>query len=301
MKSKILNIIIIVLFVCGIAVFLYPSAVNWLSNQESRQSIAEFDRFIQDDGNNQGEPTKTGHDMEQFFADMQAYNTSIYENGQAGLKDPFSYETPAFDLSRYGFEENMIGYISLPRLNNELPIYLGASTENMAKGVANLGNTSLPIGGVNTNAVLAAHRGYNGKAMFRNIESLEIGDRIYITNFFETLAYRVSEIKIIMPSDIEEIHIQPDRDLITLLTCHPYTQNYQRYIVLCERTETEPADSDATVNTGLEFRNIFNFRELSLSRQMIFIEHWVPIIIAAIMIFIISLRLVFFIVKRLKK
>ena len=95
--------------------------------------------------------------------------------------------------------------------------------------------TSYSIGGENTNCVLAAHRGSSRAAMFRDIEKLEIGDEIYIQNFRETLTYRVAELRVISPTDVQELLIQPGRDLVTLITCHPYRHNYQRYVVYCER------------------------------------------------------------------
>ena len=171
---------------------------------------------------------------------LEAYNEELYETGQSGLRDPFSYETSSFDLTEYGFSQNVIGVLWIPRLNEELPVYLGANASNMAKGAALMGQTSMPLGGVNTNAVIAAHRGWSGIPMFRNIQSIQIGDKIQITTPWETLIYRVCELKIISPDDTEEVLIREGRDLVTLLTCHPYTQNYQRYLVIAERSDEEP-------------------------------------------------------------
>lgn len=102
-----------------------------------------------------------------------------------------------------------------------MPIYLGATEQHMANGAAHLSQTSLPIGGENTNCVIAGHRGYNGASYFRYIDKLNVGDLVSVTNLWETLTYRVCEIKIIDPHDVTEILIQPRRELLTLLTCHP--------------------------------------------------------------------------------
>ena len=83
--------------------------------------------------------------------------------------------------------------------------------------------------------MIAAHRGYAKTAMFRNIEKLETGDEIYIENFRERLVYKVAETRVIDPADIDQLLIQEGRDLVTLITCHPYRHNYQRYVVFCER------------------------------------------------------------------
>jgi sortase A len=116
----------------------------------------------------------------------------------------------------------------------ELPVYLGANDANMSKGAVHLTQTSYPIGGENTNSVIAAHRGTH-LMMFLNIHRMVVGDEVIVTNFREPLTYRVVEIKIIDPSETDEILIQKDRDLVTLVTCNPINGNYQRYVVYCER------------------------------------------------------------------
>ena len=108
----------------------------------------------------------------------------------------------------------------------------------MAKGAAHLSQTSLPIGGENTNCVLAGHRGWNGAANFLYVDRLIPGDTVTVTNLWETLNYKVSEIKVISPNDVESIHIQSNRELLTLLTCHPPASGgKQRYLVFCERID----------------------------------------------------------------
>jgi len=292
MKRKILNIIILLLLLSGLAVFLYPSISTYISGREAKSYIAGFERISQ----SIQQPDQTKEDMhERLLSDMQEYNAAIYESGQPGLADPFSYEQPAFDLTQYGMDQNMVGYVTIPRMEIELPIFLGASTDNLAKGAANLGQTSLPVGGINTNTVLAAHRGYRGSAMFRDIESLEIGDKIYITNFWETLAYEVVETKVILPSDISEILIQQDRDLISLITCHPYTKNYQRYIVYAERTTID--NDEQTPTTGLGLNHLLKFNEMSSSQQLILVERWLPL---AIILLLLVIAIVRFILKRFK-
>ena len=121
-----------------------------------------------------------------------------------------------------------------------MPLYLGATDKHMADGAAQLGQTSIPIGGENTNAVIAGHRGYNGAPYFRYVPELQVGDSVDITNLWGTLHYSVVETKIIQPNDIDAIKIQPRRDLITLLTCHPYASGgRQRFLVIWERMEEE--------------------------------------------------------------
>lgn len=122
--------------------------------------------------------------------------------------------------------------------------YLGANYDNMATGAAVLTQTSIPIGGANTNSVVAGHRGWGGASYFRYIPDLTVGDTVIITNLWETLTYKVVEEKIIDPHEVDEILIVPGKDMVTLLTCHPYASGgRQRYLVYCERvTETEETE-----------------------------------------------------------
>ena len=189
-------------------------------------------------------PTKPEEtrDYPELWADMVCYNETIYTQGQAGLSCEYDYQKPSFTLTQYGLADEVFGVISIPTMELEMPIFLGATEQHMADGAAHLSQTSLPIGGENTNCVIAGHRGYNGASYFRYIDKLKVGDAVYITNLWEQLTYRVSEIRIIDPHDVTEILIQPGRELLTLLTCHPYASGgRQRYVVYCERVESPEA------------------------------------------------------------
>lgn len=166
---------------------------------------------------------------------MQAYNQKLIEDGQEELRDPYAYENSDFNLTEYGIEDGIVGYLKIPKMDIELPLYLGANDENMKNGAAHLTKTSMPIGGKSTNIVIAAHRGYSYAAMFRDIEALKVGDEVYLTNLWGTMTYKVIKTEVILPTDIYKIFIQKNKELVTLITCHPYRHNYQRYIVYCAR------------------------------------------------------------------
>lgn len=223
-KLKILAILFIII---GIIIFFFPQMSNYIYENNVEAEKDKFVKTTEDNSNNM---------LEQLYNDLKQKNEELYKNKQANLVDPFSYEQSSIDLKKYGIENNVIGYIKIPKMNIELPILLGANTSNMKKGAVHLTETSYPIGGVNTNSVIAAHRGYGRATMFRHIEKLENGDKIYIKNFKEELVYTVYEIKIIEPNDITELEIKEGEDIITLITCHPYRVNNQRYIVKAVRT-----------------------------------------------------------------
>ena len=241
--------LMLLVFAAGLAFLLYPSlwgaavdqkislnAQGFLNRDETAPTIPDV--IVTVDSPTESEETR---DYPELWADMVRYNETIYTQGQAGLSCEYDYQKPSFRLSDYGLGDEVFGVISIPAMELEMPIFLGATEQHMADGAAHLSQTSLPIGGENTNCVIAGHRGYNGASYFRYIDKLKVGDMVSITNLWETLTYRVCEIKIIDPHDVTEILIQPGRELLTLLTCHPYASGgKQRYVVFCERVESSP-------------------------------------------------------------
>ena len=218
-----------VLLTAGLIALVFPKLSQW-SYEKGAEKVKED--FLT---NNAAADNSA---FEALYALLQVENKELFETGQSGLSDAFSYEQPAVDLSEYGIKDNCIGFISIPTAQIDLPIYLGANHANMRKGAVHLTETSYPVGGINTNTVIAAHRGRIVE-MFRRIHLIEIGDELTIQNFRETLTYRAKEKKIIWPNEIEEILIQPDSDILTLISCHPLGGEAQRYVVYCERVVTE--------------------------------------------------------------
>ena len=174
----------------------------------------------------------------ELWEDMVRYNQSIAAQGQSGLSCAYDYQKASFRLADYGLPDEIFGVLSIPAIDLEMPIYLGATEQHMADGAAHLSQTSLPIGGMDTNCVIAGHRGWRGADYFRHIDRLAVGDSVTLTNLWETLTYTVADIQIIQPHEVDKIEIQQGRDLLTLLTCHPYASGgRQRYVVYCERSE----------------------------------------------------------------
>lgn len=249
MKRLFLQIFAWLAILLGVGLMLQPTVSQYLAARQSTKTVQKFVQAAEaaapavTETTDNAEPARA---YPELYDALQAYNAQIFAEGQSGLKDPFAYETPAFDLTGYGLPDDMIAALWIPRLNLDLPVYLGASTANMACGGALLGQTSMPLGGANTNTVIAAHRGYYGAEMLRNVQQIQLGDKITLTTPWDTLVYRVCELKIIQPDDINSVLIQPGRDLLTLTTCHPYTQNTQRYLVIAEH------DPDAVPATHAE-------------------------------------------------
>ena len=218
----------VLLAVAGICVMLWPVVTGHRLQADTDAAVQEF--LVE-----RNEPEKL---YPELLADLQAYNRHIYVEKQSGLVDLEACEAPAADLPTYGIEDEIIGVLEIPAMELTMPIYLGASDTHLAAGAAVLGNTSAPIGGDSTNCVIAGHRGWKGADYFRHIDRLQVGDIVTLTNLWEMLTYTVADIQIIQPHEVDKIKIQQGRDLLTLLTCHPYASGgRQRYVVYCERTE----------------------------------------------------------------
>jgi sortase A len=243
---KIVILIMLLIFAAGLGIMLYPSLQGAITDhriiQEAHEFLEKLETIPTKPEAEATEPTEPIATEPVLYPEllnaMQSYNQQIWEEKQAGLCDPWSYEQPSFTLGDYGLEDEVFGVITIPRLQLEMPIYLGATYKHMADGAAHLSQTSLPIGGENSNCVIAGHRGWGGASYFRYITELEAGDEVIITNLWGELRYTVTETKIIDPNDVEEILIQQDRELLTLLTCHPYASGGKyRYVVYCERNQ----------------------------------------------------------------
>lgn len=169
---------------------------------------------------------------------LETYNEELFVKGQKDLTSLAACAAFAVDPENFGRGE-MVGHVDIPALQIDLPLYLGASDDHMARGAAVMGETSAPVGGASTNCVIAGHRGWRGADKFRYLDRLQPGDMVYVTNDWETLAYAVEEIQIIQPDDVGAVAIRPGEDLVTLLTCHPYASGGKyRYLVICRRVET---------------------------------------------------------------
>lgn len=186
-----------------------------------------------------------------LYAACLSYNERLYASGQAGLDSLKSTERFDLDTTAYGFSENVIGAIWVPRMGVQFALYLGAGTMNLNRGTAILGKTSIPMSIGTNHTAIAGHRGASGTAMFRDIQTMQMGDPIYIITPWELLTYRVSSIKIVSNMDLTWTYIQEGRNQISLMTCHPYTQNYQRYIVTADLSE-EPFPGVEAVEYEME-------------------------------------------------
>lgn len=218
-------VLAVLLAVAGICVMLWPVFTRHKLQADTDAAVQSF-----------LEERKPEQQYPELLAALQEYNRQLYVEKQCNLTNLEACEAPAADMTAYGVADEIIGVLEIPAMELTMPVYLGASDDHLAAGAAVLGNTSAPIGGDNANSVIAGHRGWRGADYFRHIDRLQVGDTVKLTNLWEILTYTVTDIQIIQPHEVEKIKIQPNRDLLTLLTCHPYASGgRQRFVVYCER------------------------------------------------------------------
>lgn len=262
MKKKILIIISVILIIAGICVILTPVVSTQYTTEIAKIETENFDEQtkeenIIDDGNYKDAienkqiddegykidennnrvsnvPVHFKADLDKLLKDSIAYNTNLINTQASSLVDT-SYTNPSLNLSDYGIFDDIYGYISAPTVDIQQPIYLGANDTTMSYGVGHLTYTSLPIGGKNTNTVLAAHTGYFGRTFFDSLPYINIGDPVYIKNYWGTLKYKVIATEIHKPDDSYKMYIETDKDLLTLCTCIYVDGISNRFYVICER------------------------------------------------------------------
>ena len=189
-------------------------------------------------------------DSEQQQA-IQAARDYNYEmaSGRVQLTDPFIEDELEADSDDYESllcvtEEGVMGFVEIPSIDVLLPIYHGTSEAVLEKGAGHLQGSSLPVGGESTHTVLTGHTGLSNAKLFTDLTELENGDIFFLKVMGEKLAYKVDQIKVVLPSEMKDIQIVSGEDYCTLLTCTPYGINSHRLMVRGVRTDYEEAVAD---------------------------------------------------------
>lgn len=240
-KNKGILFTSVLLFLLGLCIATYPNVNGFFLDKTIATRAHEFlDLHATDISTEEPESSLPAEDeiTERKYPDLwaaaSAYNDRLFREEQVNFNGREAYQTPGFILADYGLDSEIFAVIRIPAIDVEMPIYLGATYEHLTMGAAHLGETSLPIGGADTNCVIAGHRGWKGGTFFRHLEDLQDGDTVYIDNLWETLTYTVVGTEIIEPNQIDRLLIRDGKDLVTLFTC---TKNgKQRLVVYCERT-----------------------------------------------------------------
>lgn len=243
MKRRLSTIIIIVIFVFGLGLMLYPVISDLLNKAHQSYAISTYDKNI---------AKLTKEDFHKILADARAYNKTVTENefprDERDMQGNDEY-LGAIDPSGNG----MIGYLRIESIGLRMPIYHTTKESVLRNGVGHIPTTSLPVGGVNTHAVLTGHRGLPTAKLFTDLDKVKIGDRFLIYVLDDILAYKVVQIKTVVPTDTRDLQIVPGKDYVTLVTCTPYGINTHRLTVRGERVPYEETiEAKATVTSDEE-------------------------------------------------
>lgn len=235
MKKTAYRILVIIIFLAGLSLLLYPFVANkWNTYRQSRL-ISSYEEVV-------SEKTEAGAiDYEAEWLKAQQYNDELMP---MILPDSFAIAEAEGEDEEYMAALNLagdgiMGTVEIPKIGITLPIYHTTEEEVLERAAGHLEGSSLPIGGENTHAVISAHRGLPSAALFTDLDQLETGDHFLIHVLDETLCYEVDQILTVEPDDTSALQVEDGEDLVTLLTCTPYGVNSHRLLVRGHRVPYE--------------------------------------------------------------
>lgn len=252
MKSRLITIFLVILLITGIGILSYPMISNMLHDQKRDEILTEYNEEL---------AKMPDEKLETVREAAERYNRSLSD--MVIISDPFDPDAAGVLDEDYmqtlNLEKNgVMAYVEVPRLDIYEPVYHGTSDKVLAKGVGHLMGTSLPIGGKGTHAVLSGHTGLPDAEIFTKLESIKEGDIFLIRVLNETLAYRADQIKVVEPSDTNDLKINSEQDYVTLVTCTPYGINSHRLLVRGVRTKYTPEiqkEADRQKSEGTDGEN----------------------------------------------
>ena len=219
MQSRKSTIILLVSFFIGLSVLLYPSISSYWNSKTQSEAIIDYEAML---------ASYKPEDYTALFDAADDYNRRLLQ-----LEEPLVNHAQLGDyhsiLNVSG--TGMFGYVTVPKINQELPVYHGTSDAVLSVAAGHFQGTSIPIGGESTHSVISAHRGLPTAVLFTHLDRMEIGDTFYFTILDRTITYEVDQIRIVEPHDTSLIRVSEGDDFCTLLTCTPYGINTQRLLV----------------------------------------------------------------------
>ena len=226
MKKHSGTILLVLIFFVGLAVMLYPTISDYINQRNQTRVVNSYAQQV--DGLSDADYTA-------YFDAADVFNQKIAADPDALYHaDRFSTYSTTLDVTGTG----IMGYITIPRIGVELPIYHGTSDAVLQVAAGHLEGTSLPVGGESTHAVISAHRGLPSAKLFTNLDRLEVGDTFTITVLDRVLTYEVDNISIVLPTETDNLKVVDGKDYVTLMTCTPYGINTHRLLVRGRRITT---------------------------------------------------------------
>ena len=228
MKKNLSTIILILVFLTGLSLLLYPSVSDYWNSFHQSRAIATYasDVAALDD-----------QTYEKLWEDAQAYNKRLLQREEPLRQTEKRMEE--YERLLNVDATGVMGYIEIPELKVSLPVYHGVDEGVLQIAVGHIPGSSLPVGGKGTHCVLSGHRGLPSAKLFTNLDELREGDRFMLRVLDETLTYEVNQILIVEPQEVDDIAIDPEQDYCTLVTCTPYGINTHRLLVRGHRVENQ--------------------------------------------------------------
>lgn len=225
MKKHLSTIALVLILIAGVVLLAYPTFSDWWNSMHSSRTIASYDQIISN---------KTDEDYQVFFDEAQAYNQQLAEIRFPLMQhDRVEGYEGLLDVAGNG----VMGYIDIPKIKVQLPIYHGSSESVLQIAVGHVEGTSLPTGGEGTHCVLSAHRGLPSAKLFSDLDKMEVGDTFTLTIIDRVLTYQVDQILIVEPEEVEPLYVVEGEDYCTLVTCTPYGVNTHRMLVRGHRVD----------------------------------------------------------------
>ena len=234
MKKHLSTILLVLIFFIGLSVLLYPTLADYVNSKHQSRAIAAYVEAM-----SKIDPDKYAEEL----AKAQAYNESLVGDTNRFVQ---TEERLAAYYDVLDMKNTAIGYVEIPAIHVDLPLYLGTEESVLQVGVGCMPGASLPIGGENTHAVLTGHRGLPSARLFTDLDQLAPGDTFVVFMLNEVMTYCVDQVRIVLPQEMEELEIIEGEDHCTLVTCTPYGVNTHRMLVRGKRIENIELDTVAS-------------------------------------------------------
>lgn len=228
MRKHLSTIILILIFLVGLSLLLYPTVSDYWNSLHQSRAIAQYAEQVANLNNEA---------YDQMIADAQSYNETL--PGKAQRYTLSDEEKEAYNALLDPSGNGAMGYIEIPEIKCSLPIYHGTGEAVLQIAVGHIEGTSLPVGGPGSHTVLSGHRGLPSAKLFTDLDKLVIGDTFMLRILDETLTYEVDQILIVEPHEMQALEIEDGRDYCTLVTCTPYGINTHRLLVRGHRIENQ--------------------------------------------------------------
>ena len=225
-SGRLTNVILILVFLVGLSLILYPSVSNKWNTYHQTQAVLGYDRVVRE---------MDAELREAMFSRAREYNRIIAENGITWIlnEEQKKKYNSILDVNGSG---NM-GYLEIPKLKLMLPVYHSVDENILQSAIGHIEGSSMPVGGSGTHCIVSGHRGLPSARLFTDLDKLIPGDNFMLNVLGETLTYEVDEIHIVEPTDFTNLTVQDSQDLVTLVTCTPYGINTHRLLVRGHRVE----------------------------------------------------------------